>query len=442
MDHHGLPEETRQRLAVGVLEAHVVALKAMLGRTTGEAFLVLSPEHGPGGTTPPTNTAPNHPPPKPTDLVLSTLLDDFARWARQSGGWRGGSEAQALVSLRLFAECAGDRPVETYTRRDADGFRDTLRQLPAVYRKSKADRALSLSQLIERADATSAPRLTDKTAKRHFWAVSRFFAFLTETGRLPTDAENPARGFTFNTRGPARAQREMWRGVELQALFLSPVWTGCHPYFRIRPGSVVIRDALFWLPLLGLFHGNRLEEFAQLRREDIGLSEGVWFLRITDADGRQLKNEQSRRNVPLHSELIRLGFLDHVAAGAPSAGDSVFPDLSAGGSDRKLGYDFTKRFSAYRQGIGLRRRGLDYHSFRHGVTTKLYEADVNEGWIDMLTGHTSGGESRSRYLKGVPLAVLRGAVERVRWPELDLSKLYVRDVGDERWPLSVTSEAA
>jgi integrase len=199
----------------------------------------------------------------------------------------------------------------------------------------------------------------------------------------------------------------MWSGDELRRLFASPVWTGCHPFFRSRPGTEIIRDSLFWLPLLGLFHGNRLEEFAQLHRSDLGQTDGVWFLRITDDDGRQLKNVQSRRSVPLHPELIRIGFVDYVAKAALQPRQQIFPDLTAGGTDRKLGYTFSKKFAYYRKAIGLQRPGLDYHSFRHGVTTKLYQADVNEGWIDLLTGHESGGESRRRYLKDVPLPLLR-----------------------------------
>jgi hypothetical protein len=165
--------------------------------------------------------------------------------------------------------------------------------------------------------------LGEKTIKRHFWAVSWFFAFLIETGRLPRDADNPGRGFMFNTKGPAREQRDMWQGDELWKLFASPTWTGCRPHFRSQPRDNIVRDALFWLPLLGLFHGNRLEEFAQLRRGDLGQSEGVWYLQITDEGDRQLKNEQSRRQVPLHPELIRVGFLDDVAGDRWPTGSGV-----------------------------------------------------------------------------------------------------------------------
>jgi hypothetical protein len=101
--------------------------------------------------------------------------------------------------MGLFIEVCGDKPIDNYTRADGDKFRNTLRRLPNVYRKSARDREKPLSQIIAEADAAKLPRITETTLKRHFWAVSRFFSFLIETGRLPKDAENPGRGFTFNT---------------------------------------------------------------------------------------------------------------------------------------------------------------------------------------------------------------------------------------------------
>jgi site-specific recombinase XerD len=417
MVEHGLPEEARQRLALGLLEANVALLKEMRRRTVGEAALVLDTTAAPpsGDATPPT---------KPAAPLASMLLPVFSAWGRESAGWRANAERQAEASLRLFLDVAGDKAVDAYSRVDGDAFRTALRRLPRNYRKSGRDADRSVAELIAQADTMNAPRLSEKTIKRHFWAVSRFFAFLMETGQLPRDFDNPGRGFSFNTKGSARSKRDMWTGDELRRLFQSPVWTGCQSHRRSQRGSEIIRDALFWLPLLGLFHGNRLEEFAQLRGGDVLQAEGVWFLNITDDGGRQLKNQQSRRRVPLHSELIRVGFLDYATATAPRPHDSLFPYLKPGGADKKLGYGFSKQFSHYRKAIGLRRPGLDYHSFRHGVTTKLYEANINEGWIDLLTGHEDGSESRRRYLKSVGLSLLQSAIECVKWPEVDLSRLY------------------
>ena len=60
-----------------------------------------------------------------------------------------------------------------------------------------------------------------------------------------------------------------------------------------------------------------------------------------------------------------------------------------------------------------------YRSFRHGVTTKLYEAGVSEAVVDELTGHEGTGTSRTVYNKGFPLAVLRDAIAKVEWPKVD-----------------------
>lgn len=434
-ERFGVPEEMRQRLAMGLLELNVLLLEELRRRSRGQVPLILSPA----------DAAPlcwaSIPVPEPNPVqpdlapAASSLVDLFEAWGRESSGWRPGAARQAKVSVHLFLEITGDKPITGYGRTDGDKFRTTLRRLPTTYRKSPEERSKSIPEIIAEADACSAPRITDKTVQRHFWGVSRFFKFLTETGRVPEGFRNPVSGFTFNKKGPARKQKEMWTGEELKSLFASPIWTGCDPHYRTRQGHAIVRDARFWLPLLALYHGNRLEEFAQLRREDLTRVEDVWCLRITDADGRQLKNQQSCRCVPLHSELIRIGFLDYVQEKTPRGRDAVFPELQPGGPDRKFGYYFSKQFSAYRKAIGVRRRGLDYHSFRHGVTTKLYEAEVPEPWIDLLTGHDEeGGESRRRYLKGISMPKLRTAIERVIWPELDFSALYIRQAEDERWP--------
>src|SRR5262249_34536831 len=142
----------------------------------------------------------------------------------------------------------------------------------------------------------------------------------------------PAHGFEFPAKRRTGKKRISWEGDILGQLFRSPVWTGCHPHYRSQAGTEIIRDDRFWLPILGLYHGNRLEEFAQLRREDVQNDGGIRYFNITDEDGRQLKNEQSRRRVPLHPEVSRVGFLTYVFEIAPSRSDRVFPLLRPGGA--------------------------------------------------------------------------------------------------------------
>ena len=90
----------------------------------------------------------------------------------------------------------------------------------------------------------------------------------------------------------------------------SPVWTGCNHHFRTQAGPRIISDAKFWLPLLALYHGARLEEFADLYGRDFGRDDGTWFIHIRESEdrrrkkrlpdgrkveGRRLKNDNAQR---------------------------------------------------------------------------------------------------------------------------------------------------
>jgi integrase len=174
------------------------------------------------------------------------------------------------------------------------------------------------------------------------------------------------------------------------------------------------------LPLLGIYHGNRLEEFAQLHRADVRCEEGIWFLDINDEGDKRVKNEQSKRRVPLHPELMRLRFLDYVEKAAPNPNDRVFPLLQTGGPDQKLGYYFTKWWSRYRRDVGVYEKGLDYHSFRASVTTKLAEAGVSLEVRNELLGHEGKSTDERNYQKGFSLKFLAEAIGSVAWPEVRL----------------------
>lgn len=230
-------------------------------------------------------------------------------------------------------------------------------------------------------------------------------------------------GFRFSGGRKASEQRDMWERDELGRLFATPVWTGCaSPARRTKPGSFVVRDEKFWLPLIAVFSGMRQEEICQLRVEDIRQEEGVWFIDVNDRPPRKLKNATAVRRVPIHSELIRLGFLAHIDKQRRVRQPRVFPGLEPGGADARLGHAFTKWFTRYRRDVGVYRVGLDFHSFRHTATTLMHQAGVASAVIDHVTGHATAGET-ARYTKRSTLSQLRTAIEAIVIG-VDLSTLY------------------
>jgi len=61
---------------------------------------------------------------------------------------------------------------------------------------------------------------------------------------------------------------------------------------------------MFWLPVLGLFTGCRIEELCQLHCSDVIQYDGIWCLDINDEGEKRLKNKSSKRVVPLHQILV------------------------------------------------------------------------------------------------------------------------------------------
>jgi integrase len=165
--------------------------------------------------------------------------------------------------------------------------------------------------------------------------------------------------------------------------------------------------------LLGMFTGARLNEICQLDIADVQQDGGIWFLNITDEgnDTKSVKSQAGRRNVPLHAELIRLGFLDFVES--RKSGARLFPDykfITNGGYGRNLSRWCNDVFLPK---LGIKQPGLVFHSFRHTVVTRLSQADVPEPIIQCLVGHARSGVTQEVYNRGgYRLAQLKEAVDR------------------------------
>lgn len=424
METHAVPEESRSALAHGILRARVELWETVLKRTRGDFDRLgvdLERPLVPTGdqvrrtdddrTEAPTGASPV------TGPRLSEVLPAYVSFMVEHKGWRGQTKAQSEATFRMFQAHCGDKPIQMYTRLDLTSFYDLLRQLPALYAKKAEWKDMPLAEIVRTTAGASCERMTMKTVKRHFSALGALFTYLKRRGEY--SGENPAHGFDYPDKVRAKQKRDMWEGELLTKLFNSPVWAGCRSEGRrTEPGELILKDEKYWLPLLGLYHGNRLEEFAQLLRGDVQREGDIYYFDVNDEDTKQLKNAQSRRRVPIHPAIIDLGFLQYLDSLGQDSTAQVFPNLVPGGPDNKLGYSFSKWFSRYRREVGVYRKGLDYHSFRHGVTTKLYAADVHEHYIDELTGHEGGGTGRQVYKKAMPLEKLHEAISKIEWREV------------------------
>lgn len=365
---------------------------------------------------------------KPTKAVpkLSEAWDRFAAQKIHAKAWGADMQRENANTRALFSEWCGDKRLDRYARTDISDFAGMLQALPALRGKAPRFTGCPLKELVAmtKADATI-KTLSPKSVKKHTSNVSSFFGWAADQGYVDSNFAKSV----YRVKRTVRRQdeRSAWSVEQLKTLFRSPLYAGCRSaYYRNQPGDVIIKDARYWLPLLGTFHPVRLEEVAQLRVGDVQEEGGIWFLNVrgddgetgdASAPGRKVKSLAAWRRVPVHGIVIELGFLDHVDEARRRKDTMVFAGLKPGGVANRYGYDISKWFSRYRSAAGL--KGVDFHGLRHSVITAMGRARVNPDIINALDGHELPGE-RGRYMKEMPLPLLRESVDSIAYDGIDV----------------------
>jgi integrase len=179
--------------------------------------------------------------------------------------------------------------------------------------------------------------------------------------------------------------------------------------------------ARYWIPLISLYSGMRLEEIGQLAPPDVGTEtyidahgaeHAVPVIYVTDeGEGQGLKNAASRRRVPLHPELVRLGFVEYATA---QQGARIFSELGKTKTGRET-HGFSRWFGGFlRTQCEITDKRKAFHSFRHLFKDVMREHGVPEDVSDALSGHTNGSVARNYGGNYYPLRPLVEAMGRYK----------------------------
>jgi len=176
---------------------------------------------------------------------------------------------------------------------------------------------------------------------------------------------------------------------------------------------MIIKDHHYWLPVLALYSGARLEEMGQSLCSDIKHERGIYYLDINgDGPGKSLKTASSWRKAPIHPVLVKLGFLAYVDALRTDGEPQLFPGLKLDRRGKRTA-NYSRAFGQYKRAIGIDDPRKVFHSFRHTFKQACRGGAANEEVHDALTGHSSGSVGRS--YGAVPLKTLADAIGKVRY---------------------------
>lgn len=252
---------------------------------------------------------------------------------------------------------------------------------------------------------------TTKTARDRLTNIKSLLKFAHET--LEWIPKQPWRGLDIKT--TTTNKRRPWTDSELITLFSAPL----HTAYALPDSRYGGREAAYWIPLMGLFTGTRLGELCQLRTADVQTVDGIAVLVLTnEGEGQSIKSDAGHRSVPIHSELIRLGFLKYVETIKASGSDSLWPSLPL--REGKPSDYFGRWFKGHRNALGLNGTRPDFHCFRHTVRPLMRKAGHSEGTMDKVTGHKTVGSIGTTVYDHRILQEVQAAVEAIQYPAFRL----------------------
>ena len=132
----------------------------------------------------------------------------------------------------------------------------------------------------------------------------------------------------------------------------------------------------------------------------------IWVINLNaDSEDKSIKTEAGNRIIPLHPKLIDLGLLDYVKQMKNQNHRKLFPNLK---KMRSTGYGtmVSRWFRKYLIRLGIKKKGKNFHSFRHTVVNRLTNQKVYEPFIKELIGHSHGSLTMDVYEGRKPLDVL------------------------------------
>ena len=225
--------------------------------------------------------------------------------------------------------------------------------------------------------------------------LGRFFEWAKRDGHYP-NIELPTQGQTQLSKTEREKQAkgaDRFTLDELKRIFDVKIFT----QENTKPHE-------FWMPLMALFTGARIEELAQLHLADIHYQDKVLIFDINDLGVKKVKTNASKRKVPVHPALVELGLLDYlkdVKETLPTA-EGLFPYLTPTKHGR-LSDRASKHWGYYLDKVKIKGREKVFHSFRDTVNNTLSDYGVTMELRCALVGHDINHVNIKQYRDPVPV---------------------------------------
>jgi len=325
----------------------------------------------------------------PLSVVIEKFIDE-------KGSIRTTSVKEIRHSLTLLIEEFGDIPIGGMRREMTSKFKGHIMKIPRNRNKNPQYRDLDFHKLVE---LNVKDVISTTTVNKHLSWCSSFYEWSINHGYSNI---NPFKGLKLKRKVSPKDERDRFSEKDLKKIFQKENYIH---FTNIEKG----RYELYWVPLIGVFSGLRLGEITSLYLSNIREIGGNhrnkrWCFDILEEPNRpdkHLKTLSSRRIVPIHDTLLKLGlieFIELLKKKDPNR-ERLFQELPyrEGNYNQNVSRFFNYR---YLPNLGLKTDKKNFHSFRHTVIDHLKQKRIEPHFVNELLGHSTGNIDLERYGKG------------------------------------------
>lgn len=361
-------------------------------------------------STPPTvHTQPSH---RLSDAIERFIAD------KKTKGLTEGALKQYEGTCSRFTWILGDRDITSYTKDDLRTFVETIKNLPAGFNTRKQFRDMSFKELLA---VRHEELLTPKTVNGHISLLKAIFSWAENEDWITS---NPSKVIKYVNEKKGKGKAKVrYTKADLQKLTDSF-------HAEAKSGGLPRNKAeRFWIPLIAMFSGMRLNEICQLQITDVKQCDenGHWYIDVNEQEGvTSVKTSAGIRQVPIHPSLIELGFIDYFKKIKTSGADRVWPNLTK--TQRGYKRRFDNWFNGTSAKAGFNRRHVTedpkktFHSTRHSFRDELKQLRVDSDVSAEIVGHEYEEGEAGTYTDDYLLQIKLEALQQVTYG-LDLKHL-------------------
>ena len=461
VEHSALREAMARKV---VNEARIVAIREFreVLANPGSAYApVPRSEHGAAGQY--VTAAPMPPSPPPTQpavadphttMTATEALEKFFAHNPRTGGkdgqsrrkngqaWTAKTRKQAGVAARFLEEVMEGRPLAQITHDDLVKLNYCFENVHgATFLRSPQQQEMTILEIVNEYQALVAENdrlgakqktkpeasegepdgpklLNDSDLGLSLVTTNRHFGFLRQLtnwfSRHHPIAELDYSAFIMKKEGNARDDRIGYTEEQGRMIFSLPPWTGAaSPKRRMLPGTDIVHDSWYWVPMIAWYTGMRLDEISSLELDEIEHIGEHWQIQVKPNSLRGLKTISSKRVLPVASQLMKLGFDKYVEALRAEGELLLFPELRPESGIGTLGRAFYKtRWTHLAKHLPFLVEGQANHSFRHTAIDAMKAARISSEIRADFAGHKLASETEGRY-SNAHMELLREAAETI-----------------------------